>query len=243
MGSRFFEGLSVADLVTLANAVLGFLAVVIAFEDPTLAARLILLAAVADGVDGVFARKFGGSEIGPYLDSLADVSSFALAPAAVLYVVLADRGLAGVGEPLSSGLVALVPALFVALAVLRLGVYTAHDTSATATIGAPTTLAASVIAAALLTAHGDGIVLFVGSAVLASSMVAPIRYPDLLARDALLMGAIHALAVLIPDFYGRIFPYALLTLAIAYMLFAPRFYWGDTERALRGPASPKGKRS
>lgn len=243
MRSRFVEGLTPADVATLANALLGFLAVIVAFEDPALAARLILIAAVADGVDGVLARRFGGSDIGPYLDSLADVPSFAIAPAVLAYLAMADHSIEAVGPTGTTVLVAGVPALFVALAVLRLGVYTAHDTAETATIGAPTTLAATVLAAAMLTIQPGGELLVVGVAILAIAMVSPIEYPDLLARDALIMGIIHVLAVLFPVYSGRVFPYALLTLAIAYLVLGPWLYWGETERALRGPPSPKGKRS
>jgi CDP-diacylglycerol--serine O-phosphatidyltransferase len=46
-----------------------------------------------------------------------------------------------------------------------------------------------------------------------------------LARDAFIMGTIQGLAVLLPDAAGRTFPYALLTLAIAYLVLGPRFYW------------------
>lgn len=243
MGSRFFEGLSVADLVTLANAIVGFVAVTVAFENPALAARLILLAAVADGVDGVLARRYGGSDIGPYLDSLADVSSFSLAPAVMVYAFLVDGGVPGIGGTAESIVIITIPAVFVTLAVLRLGVYTALDTASSATIGAPTTLTASILAAGLLTMHGTPPVLLAGCGVLAFVMVSPIEYPDLLARDAAIMGVIHVLAFLIPAFYGHVFPYALLTLALAYLVLAPRFYWGESERELRGPPSPKGKRS
>ncbi len=243
MGSRFFEGLSLADLVTLGNAVVGLLAIRVTFAHPELAARLILLAAVADGVDGVLARHVGGSDIGPYLDSLADVSSFSLAPAALVSVVAADLDLPLIAGLAETAVLAAVPALYVALAVLRLGVYTVHDTANTATIGAPTTLAAGILCAAMLTVHGTPAALWIGCLVLSLVMVAPVEYPDLLARDALLMGVIHGLAVVAPRAYGRIFPYALLTLALAYFLFAPHFYWGQTERELRGPPSPKGKRS
>lgn len=243
MSSRFFEGLSVADIVTLGNAVLGFLAVIVAFNSPELAARLILIAAVADGVDGVLARAYGGSEIGPYLDSLADVSSFALAPAALVYVVLSDASIPLLDGAVQSVVVVAVTAGFVTLAILRLGVYTAHDTAATATIGAPTTLAATIIGAFLLTVHVTPTLLIAGTAVLAIGMVAPIEYPDLLARDAVIMGVIHLMAVFVPTFFGHIFPYALLTLALAYLVLGPIWYWGESERALRQPASPKGKRS
>lgn len=243
MGSRFVEGLSIADVVTLMNGVIGFLAIIVAPDNPELAARLILLAAVADGVDGVVARYFGGSEIGPYLDSLADVSSFALAPAVLIYIYIAEMSVDGLPTTAESGFLIGIPALFVTLAVLRLGVYSAHDTASTATIGATSTLAATILAASLLTVHATDIVVAVGCLVLAFWMIAPIEYPDLLARDALIMGVIHVLAILFPAFYGRVFPYALLTLAIAYLLLAPRWYWGETERELRGPTSPKGKRS
>jgi len=68
MKPRFVGRLGPADAITLANAGIGFLAVVIAFADAELAARLVLLAAVADGLDGVVARAFGGSPAGEYLD-------------------------------------------------------------------------------------------------------------------------------------------------------------------------------
>lgn len=50
-----------------------------------LAPTLILVAAVADGIDGYLSRLFSGSEIGANLDSLADVISFGLAPVAIVY--------------------------------------------------------------------------------------------------------------------------------------------------------------
>jgi len=59
MQPRFLGQLGVADLVTAANAAIGFVAVAVAAADPELAARLILLAAIADGLDGVVARYRG----------------------------------------------------------------------------------------------------------------------------------------------------------------------------------------
>ena len=87
---RFVDRLGLADAVTVANAAVGFLAVIAATVDVTLAARLILLAAIADGLDGVVARHRGSTPAGPYLDSLADVASFGVAPAALVAVVVLD---------------------------------------------------------------------------------------------------------------------------------------------------------
>ena len=239
MGSRFLAELAIADIVTLGNAVIGFVAIAVAPSDPELAARLILLAAVADGVDGVVARQFGGSKVGPYLDSLADVPSFALAPAVVVYVVSAGGLSTGLPSPASALIVAFVPAMFVAFAVLRLGFYSAYDTSATKTVGAPSTLAATVLGTLLLIPHATPVILLVVTGVLAISMISPIDYPDLLARDALLMGVIHLMAVIHPTFFGRVFVYALLTLAVAYLLLGPIAYWGESERRLRSPQTPE----
>lgn len=243
MGSRFFGGLTAADGATLTNAVIGFLAVILAPVDHELAARLILIAAVADGVDGILARRFGGSEVGPYLDSLADVSSFTLAPAALVYVYVQGLTIPWLPPWLVAIVTIGVPAMFVALGVLRLGVYSTYDTTESETVGAPTTLAATLLATALLTVHATPEIVLGGTFVVAVCMVAPIGYPDLLARDALIMGGIHVLAVLFPHFYGRVFPYALLTLALLYLTLAPWLYWGESERRLRRPAPTKGKQS
>ena len=63
------------------------------------------------------------------------------------------------------------------------------------------------------------------AAALAYLMVTTITYPDLLPRDAFIMGAVQGLAVAFPGAVGRTFPYALFTLAVAYLLLAPRLYW------------------
>ncbi|GAB3030922.1 protein sorting system archaetidylserine synthase [Natronobiforma cellulositropha] len=227
---RFVGRLGVADAVTIANAALGFVAVVVAFVDIDLAARLILLAAIADGVDGILARRYGGTEVGPYLDSLADVASFAIAPAVLAFVVVSEGlGISFDAVSLELALVTAVCALFVAMAVARLGLYTAYDTAEHYTEGIQTTLAATIIGAAILAGHpvDDPWLILAVTAAFCYLMVSRIQYPDLLARDALIMGVVHALAILIPSFAGRTFPYALLTLGIAYMVLSPWFYWRD----------------
>lgn len=78
--------MKLADIVTLFNSLCGLLAVILIQDGFTyLAPILILAAAVADGVDGYLSRLFSGSELGANLDSLADIVSFGLAPAAILY--------------------------------------------------------------------------------------------------------------------------------------------------------------
>jgi len=229
---RFVGRLGLADAVTVANAALGFVAAAFATVNPTLAARLILLAAIADGLDGVIARKRGGTPAGEYLDSLADVASFAVAPALFVFGISRSAFVSGGGLADASVLLAIVvPAAFVAMAVVRLGLYTAYDLGDAHTEGVQTTLAATLLATIHLAGVADilGVneaALLLGFAALSVYlMVAPVTYPELFARDALLLGGLQALALLFPTFVGRVFPRGLLLFALAYLLLAPRFYW------------------
>lgn len=75
------------NAITLLNALAGCLSIVFAFEKAyTAAAALIALAAVFDFLDGLAARLFKAySPLGKELDSLADVISFGLAPAMIVF--------------------------------------------------------------------------------------------------------------------------------------------------------------
>ncbi len=226
MQPRFVGRLGLADAVTLFNAVIGFIAVIVVFEDIILAARIMLLAAILDGLDGVVARVVGGSPVGSYLDSLADVVSFGMAPAAMIYAVTADLGAGTMTDPWTIAAYVVSGAFLIAV-IVRLAMYTAFDANAASTKGVPSTLAATIIGAAVLTGlFTPKIVLGVAGA-FCYLMVSTIRYPDLLARDALLMGIVHALAVIFPMALNRSFPVALLTLGLAYMFLSPWLYWRD----------------
>jgi len=246
MKPRFVGRLGAADAVSAGNAALGFVAVLLAPAYPEAAARLVLLGAVLDGLDGVVARTFGGSRAGPYLDSLADVASFGVAPAAIAASVASSRWPIWEGSPMAYAAVG-VPALFVAMAVVRLALYTAYDTQDYVTVGVPSTLAATIIASAVLAGVATPATLLGATAVFTYLMVTTIEYPDLLAVDALVMGVVNVLAVALPDVRDGGFPYAILFLALAYLVLGPRFYWRDVDRtepaAADGTADAEGKRS
>jgi archaetidylserine synthase len=78
------------DGASLLNASLGYASILMASEGAySLSAVLILLAMAADGLDGLLARRLGAGPLGTQIDSLADVISFGLAPA---YLVWAAFG-------------------------------------------------------------------------------------------------------------------------------------------------------
>ena len=229
MQPRFVGRLGLADLVTVANAGLGFAAAVAATASPALGARLILLAAVADGLDGVLARKVGSTPVGEFIDSLADVASFCVAPAIFVFsVASAEWGLtlSGADPPGLLATAFVVPALFVGSGVVRLGMYTAYDIGSDETEGVQTTLAATILAVVYLAgvpgARGATALLAM-TAVFTYLMITTITYPELRASHALGMGAVQAGAIVAPTAFGRLFPRALLVGAVLYLI-GPWFY-------------------
>ncbi|MFC7136794.1 protein sorting system archaetidylserine synthase [Halobaculum litoreum] len=238
---RFLSRLGLADAVTAGNAALGTLAAALVAVDPGLAARLVLLGAVADGLDGVLARRYGGTAVGPHLDSLADVASFGVAPA-LLVAATVTGAYPFDTAPLVYAAGLFVPAAYVAFAVIRLAVYNVEDEGAKTTHGVQTTLAATVIAASVLAGLATPAVVLALAAVSAPLMVTPVRYPDLHPQDALVMGVVQAFAILLTGMAGESFAFALLFLALGYLVLGPRFYWrtvdgdGDGEDPADPPA-------
>jgi CDP-diacylglycerol--serine O-phosphatidyltransferase len=227
MEPRYLGRLGLADLVTVANAAIGFAAVAVAGTNSTAAARLILLAAIADGLDGVIARVRGGTPVGPFLDSLADVASFGVAPAVLVHAIATGSGSIETDSALAI-VVLVIPALYVSIAVVRLGFYMLDHGDRPETEGVQTTLAATVLAVAVLAGVGDPMVLVGSTALFTYLMIAPVTYPDLYARDSLILGGLQALAVSLPTAGNRVFPRSLLIFAVAYLVLAPFVYWRET---------------
>ena len=80
----------IPNFITSLNIAAGSLSIIFTFEGLiTQAAYLILIAAVFDFLDGMSARLLNAySELGKQLDSLADLISFGLAPAIIVYHIM-----------------------------------------------------------------------------------------------------------------------------------------------------------
>ena len=102
----------IPNMITCGNVLCGMLSVVLSFhEHYALAGWLILAAVFFDFMDGKVARSLGGSSaFGMELDSLADVVSFGVAPAMVVYGA-ALHGFFGITGALAAAFFALCGAL------------------------------------------------------------------------------------------------------------------------------------
>lgn len=216
--------LEFADSVTIANAVLGFLAILTVPVNPELAARLILLAAVADGLDGLVARAGNSSAVGELLDSLADIVSFGVAPALFVYGVARIEWAVSVTDITLMGVFTLLAtALFVVMAIVRTTMYMTYDLCEFRA-GVPNTLAATIIAVTYLTGFATMAVLLFETVVLSYLMIARIPYPGLVPRDGLCVGTVQTSVVFVSGLAGQWLARVLFVAAVAYLVFGPVLY-------------------
>ncbi len=130
---------NIPNIITLVNLFLGCVAVVMAIEgQPGTAAILIIIGSILDFMDGMAARLLrAGSPIGQQLDSLADLVSFGVAPAAIAYQYLVETAQVFNHE----GLRIVFPFLAFFLAVfsgLRLAIFNIDSRQTDSFIGLPT---------------------------------------------------------------------------------------------------------
>lgn len=97
----------IPSIFTLANLLLGVLSLIFTMDSQfKRAAVMILLAMVLDGMDGRLARRLDAtSPFGKELDSLADLVSFGVAPAILVYAMgIRDLGPIGLALALTFAL-------------------------------------------------------------------------------------------------------------------------------------------
>ena len=190
------------------------------------AAGLIFIAALLDGLDGRVARLTNtASEFGEQYDSLADVISFGMAPAILLYF----WGLSG--DPDWKRLGFMVSFLFVVCGSMRLARFNiqTHVVDKRYFVGLPIPMAASVPAALVLAQPGAhltrlGVLLLLAmTAALSYLMVSTIRYRsfkdlDLKRRRPVGILLVIALVMALVGFRPA---FSLLTVSVVFAISGP----------------------
>ena len=188
------------SLITILNGIFGFAAIFVTSKGQfSLAGYFILLAMIADMLDGRLARMSQNtSSFGGQLDSLCDVISFGVAPAFLILKVLDSELNKGIGysdENFIQRFIWVTAAAYLSCAAIRLArfnVENEEDTSAHMNfVGLPTPAAAGVIVSLIIFQQKHMEVLSVLSVMIvfampfvalgmAMLMVSRIRYPHIL---------------------------------------------------------------
>jgi len=134
---------SFGDLFTLANGVLGFVAITYILDEKFIAATsLLFLSMLMDGLDGYMARRYGSKHsMGQVLDSVSDSISFAFAPALLIYAEFREPG--GVSGANFAALACAVAVL--ATGLFRLARFTAGGYQLPHFVGMPAPAAALLL--------------------------------------------------------------------------------------------------
>jgi len=156
----------IPNFITSLNLAAGFFAIIFATNGDLLTASWLILAAmIFDFFDGFSARMLKAySDIGKELDSLADVVSFGVAPAIIIYQLLNDSlSLYGpaiaAGESVKITLILLSPALMPVCAALRLAIFNLDKSQATVFKGLPTPAnALAVISVVIAAGYSDSLI-------------------------------------------------------------------------------------
>lgn len=146
----------IPNLITSLNLSAGFIALIFATNgDLVTASWLILAAMIFDFLDGFSARLLKAySEIGKELDSLADMVSFGVAPALIIYKVLqAATGNLPETAPGPEGILVYIPVLMPVCAGLRLAIFNTDTTQVKTFKGLPTPANAIAVISVVIAVH------------------------------------------------------------------------------------------
>lgn len=165
---------SIPSLLTLANLVLGLVALGLSSRGHLAdAALLVVIGMIVDGLDGHVARWLHAESVfGRELDSLSDIVTFGAAPAFIMYqTVLQYEGWLGI----------LIALSFPVCGALRLARFNVEQKMTRYFIGLPITAAGGILATMTLYYNildSYGVILPVVMVLLALLMVSTVRYPN-----------------------------------------------------------------
>jgi CDP-diacylglycerol--serine O-phosphatidyltransferase len=218
--------LNPADLISMINAIFGFMAILtlsLSSLDQHFTIRLsfilILLAILADGLDGVIARKTKKGNLGPYLESMADITSTGIATSFLIFYTyhpLIGKELMFQHFIMIGGLI-----LYLVCNLLRLSAF--HPLkSENHFIGLPSP-AAAILLLCLAYITIPFIIILLLIIIISLLMISSFYYP----KPSISLNSVTLilifLIIIFDTFYNAIFIWILIGLIILYIIFGPIF--------------------
>lgn len=211
--------ISIADIISLINAIFGFLSIIfLLLNEIHYSFTFILLALMADGLDGIVARKTRESEIGTYIEAIADIISLSLAPSIFIYY----NYLSIVTNYIELHILLILSiTTLLSLSIIRLSSFHLVKEKKYFT-GYP--VSASTILLIILTYLQVNILIIIPLIFIISiSLILNIKFPKPSMKISILTALIIFLTIILGKSYNSIVPMILLFLIIIYSLFGPIF--------------------
>jgi CDP-diacylglycerol--serine O-phosphatidyltransferase len=218
--------LSVADVISITNSLFGFLAIIFIISNLSIGKELqirvafsfILLALIADGLDGIVARKIKTSEIGEYLESMADMTSMVIAPAVFIYFIYSDLVNCCLYRQ-AYLLFALI--LFLSFGIIRLASFHLMKNNKYF-IGLPVP-ASTIILVIISFFKIEFIYILPAVVIIGAANVSDIKFPKLEIKINSIASILIILSLLMYDMYFGIAPLLLLIAIILYVTVGPLY--------------------
>lgn len=213
--------LSAADFVTLVNVLFGFFSMIMLFlGEIRLSFSFILLALLADGLDGIVARRTRKGELGEYFEAMADMTSLGIAPALFVYVTYHSDATCCVYY---HTYLIITLALFLLLCVIRLASFHAMKDK-NFFVGLPAS-ASTIIIITLAFLGIPFLYLLPVVIVVSVAMICSIKFP----KPGLWIDSVAAVLIIFTVIFGRSYesvaPLALLLTLLVYVLAGPVYLW------------------
>lgn len=217
--------MSLPDLLTLANASSGFLAIVfVLMGDLILSAKLILLATIFDALDGWLARKMKRDDqygFGENIDSLSDMISFGIAPGILLYSATLSYGIQYINI-----VVALLVVIGGILRLSRFNVLVASGQDSEGKfIGLPIPCTALILGSYYLSGVFRPDIALVIMTVVALLMVSTVEYPKFKGKNLVVGGILLIITIFLTQnlslAIANLPAKLLLVITLIYLLIVP----------------------
>lgn len=217
MQTNIIKMIGVADIASLLNATSGMLAILTAhYQNITLTAILLILAVLFDAIDGPLARKYPSSTkevFGETIDSLADVISFGVAPAVIIF------------ELYNQPLMIVASILVLSCGILRLSRYNTiitEQVGPTKTfIGLPIPVTSFMLSLLLFSNIQEQHIILILMIIISILMVSTLKYPKIKNNKIFLVcGVLLVLTLIYPinNMLYHIPSYLLIILVLIYMI-------------------------
>jgi len=213
--------MSIADVITLTNTIFGFLAIIMVFlNEIRFSFSFILLALLADGLDGIVARKTRKGELGEYFEAMADMTSLGIAPAIFVYAIYHSAVSCCIYYH-SYLIIALV--VFLSMSVIRLASFHIMKDK-DFFVGLPAS-ASTIIIITFAFFEIEILYILLVIVIVSLVMVSSVRFP----KPGFKIDAIAALLIIftliLEKSYNGIAPIVLLLTLIVYVIGGPIYLW------------------